>query len=128
MKKLRSGPIAIGLLLVAASCSSGSGSSSTAASVTVGSSATGDTTAPVGGADTSGLDDVHAQVYTMALAVIADKAVTVDDACVKAIIAQLSAADAKLIVDAGPTGSPTLSASGEALGAKLPGCTITPTT
>lgn len=112
MKRFITGLLAVGLLFTAASCSSDSKSSS----------------ATAGGADTSGLDDLHAQVYAMALQVVATKGVKVDEACVKAILDQLSAADAKLIVDAGPTGNPKLSAAGDALGAKLPTCTLTPTT
>lgn len=136
MKKLMSGSMAIGLLFAVASCGSDSKSSSaTTAETTISTDAgtadtavTGDTAAAGGDVDTSGLSDVQAQAYTMGLEGATTGGVALDPACFKAIIAQLSDADAQLIVDAGIGGTATLSAEGEALGAQVTTtCVVTPT-
>lgn len=135
MKKLITGSMAIGLLFAVASCSSDAKSSSTTTAETAISTdastadtaATGDTTTPAGDIDTSGLSDAQAQAYTMGITGAATAGVTLDPACFKAIIAQLTDADAQLIVDAGPGASPKLSAEGEALGAQASTCSPTVT-
>ena len=137
MKKFMTGTMAIGLMFAVASCSSDSKSSSTTAggsdvstAASTAGTSTGDTGAAAGNVDTSGLDDVHAKAYALGVEGAASSGANLDPACFKALVAQLSAADAQLIVDAGPKGSPKLSAAGEALGAQVvstcvPGATVT---
>ncbi len=137
MKKLMTGSMTIGLLFAVASCGSDSKSSSTSTAGTTISTdagtadtaATGDTTAAGGAVDTSGLSEVQAKAYTIGLEGATTGGVALDPACFKAIVAQLSDADAQLIVDAGVGGTAKLSAEGEALGAQVgTTCVATPTT
>ena len=141
MKKLMTSSMVIGLLFAAAACGSDKKSSSTTeadtATTTEVSSdvTTGDTTADsttetvptVGDVDLSGLSAIQAQAATIGLQGAAADGAALDGPCYVAIVAQLSDADAQLIVDAGVGGSPTLSAAGEALGNQIQSCIVTTT-
>lgn len=126
MNKIMKGTFALGLMLAAASCGSSSKSSTTttagsvAVTATTGASTTGTTAGAA--ADVSGLTPTQAQVYTMNLADAASAGVNLDPACFKTAVAKLSEADAKLIVAAGPGGTPTLSPAGEAIGKEAAAC------
>jgi hypothetical protein len=96
MPKIMSGAMAAGLLLSVAACSSSSKSGGLGASQQA----------------------VLAQTEAEAKAAGA----TVDVACLTAVVAKMSDADAKLIIAAGPNGNPTLSAAGEALGPEAAKC------
>ncbi|MCU1391964.1 MAG: hypothetical protein JWM34_392 [Ilumatobacteraceae bacterium] len=141
MKRLMTSSMVIGLLFAAASCGSDkkttatttadstavttavSTAGSTATSdTTAASTATGGSTATAASVDTTGLSAEQAQALTISIQGAAAAGVTLDASCLKAVIAQLSDADAKLIVDAGPAGNPTLSAAGEALSPKAAAC------
>lgn len=122
MKKLLTGAIAIAALLGVSSCSSDKSSSS--GTTTASADSTAGSTA--GSAAAGG--SVHDQAIASMIAA-PPSGVTFDDACFTKAMAALSDADAQLIVDAGPTGNPTLSAEGTALAtAAVTSCgTLTPT-
>ncbi len=118
MKKLMTGTFAIGLMLAAASCgSSAATTSSASATTTEGTGAAGS-----GAAATGALTPTQTKVVSDGIASAAKSGVTLDEACFKAVVAQLTEADAQLIVAAGPNGSPKLSPAGEALGVKATAC------
>ena len=118
MKKLMTGTFAIGLMLAAASCGSSAATTSSAgATTTAGTGAAGTVAAATGS-----LTPTQTKVVSDGIASAAESGVTLDQACFKAVVAQLTEADAQLIVAAGPNGSPKLSAAGEALGVKAAAC------
>ncbi|MCU1368750.1 MAG: hypothetical protein JWL72_1694 [Ilumatobacteraceae bacterium] len=137
MKRFMTTTMAVGLLFAAASCSSDAKPATTTKATTEVTTAassdvtTGDSTAVSTGAatpgsvDLSGLDAARAQAVTSGIASAAAAGSVLDPACFINIVKQLSDADVKLINDAGPDGQPTLSSSGEALGAQVSTC-ITP--
>ncbi|MCU1399607.1 MAG: hypothetical protein JWN62_2716 [Acidimicrobiales bacterium] len=134
MKRFMTTTMAVGLLFAAASCSSDSKSTPTTTAATAVSSdastgaSTADSTAATTGAatagsvDLSGLDAARAQAVTSGIASAAAAGAVLDPACFINIVNQLSDADVKLINDAGPDGQPTLSSSGEVLGAQVSTC------
>jgi hypothetical protein len=120
VNKLMTGSIALGLLLAASSCSSDTKSSGTtvAAQTTI---VAGSTTTA---AATGTIDAVQTKVVAQTVAEAAEGGVTLDTPCLTAVVAKMSDADAQLILDAGPNGSPTLSAAGEALGKEAAACIV----
>lgn len=152
MHKLITGALAAGLLFAATACGSDATTATTTAGTTpaavtepastdAAADTTGATTAGTAAADTTaapvtpiaGLSDAQSQVVTMTLDAAAAVGVEIDETCFIAVAAQLSEADAQLIIAAGSQGSPTLSAEGEALGAEAQKCvtadpSVTPTT
>ncbi len=117
MKKLMTGTFAIGLMLAAASCGSSAATTSSGGATTAGTGAAGTVAAATGS-----LTPTQTKVVSDGIASAAKSGVTLDEACFKAVVAQLTEADAQLIVAAGPGGNPKLSAAGEALGVKAAAC------
>lgn len=64
-----------------------------------------------------GLSDPQSQVVNMLVQVLDQLGMSeaLDTECIIGVVAQMSDADAQLIVDAGPNGDPTLSPAGQAL-------------
>ncbi|MCU1368320.1 MAG: hypothetical protein JWN39_3959 [Ilumatobacteraceae bacterium] len=133
MKKLITITMSVGLMLAAVSCSSDSKSSSTTAAASAASVL--DTTASdaSSGGD-GGLSPTQAQAETLGAQFLESKGYVVDQACLEAVYAQFSEADAQLIVAAGADGDPVLSAEGQTISqgggkcASLPTGASTPST
>lgn len=117
------GTIAFGLMLTAASCGSDKKSTATTAPTAI-STAVGAVSIPAA----AGLDPIQAKVLAQTITLATAAGVTIDAPCLTAVLAQMSDADAQLIIDAGPAGKPTLSAAGEALSPAAAACaSVTPT-
>jgi hypothetical protein len=132
MKKLLTGAIAIAALLGVSSCSSDKSSSdTTAAAASDTTVASADSTADSTATGDTATDGESLQDQAIAVMIAGPpEGVTLDDACFTTAMTGLSDADAQLIIDGGPTASPTLSAEGTALaGAAVAACgTLTSTT
>ena len=107
----------------AVACSSDSKSTSTTVASSTAES-TGDSTVASSGAGALGTD--QAAVLAKTEAEITKAGGTFDDACMSKLIAQLSDADAALILTAVPPNTVTASPAGEAIGKQLNGCVTAP--
>ena len=128
VNKLISGSVALGLMLTAAACGSSTKTVSTTTTAAPAVTTAATTAVTAGGAavttipTVAGLDAVQTQALAVSTAQAAAAGVTIDPVCLSKVIAKLSDADAQLIVDAGPEGSPTLSTAGEALSGEAQAC------
>ena len=129
MNKLISSSIAVGLLFAAASCSSDKSSSSTAATAadTAVSTAVSAAVSTADSTVTSAKGTLGEQALAVSVAGAKAAGVTIDEACLAAVIAKLSDADKQLIVDGGAGGSVTLSTEGEKLSSAAQACATVPT-
>jgi hypothetical protein len=125
MNKVIIGAIAVALSFGAAACSSSKSSSPTAATDAVATTSAGTT-----GGSTAGSSGSAAPLNTRQAAVLArtetqmtEQGLSYDETCVSNLIAQLSDADADLILAATPPATVTVSPAGEAIGEQLLSCT-----
>ncbi len=144
MNKLIIGSMAAMLSFGAVACSSSSKSSTTtvasssaatsgvatttadAATTTSGAGSTGTSTAAPGGA-VGPIGTKQAAVLAKTEAELTQAKATFDVSCLSTLIAQLTDADADLILSAVPPATVLTSPAGEALGAKLGSCVTAPT-
>lgn len=139
MNKLIIGSMAAMLSFGAVACSSSSTSSTTtvatssvatttadAATSTSAAGSTGTSTAAPGGA-AGPIGTKQAAVLAKTEAELTKASATFDASCLSNLIAQLTDADADLILSAVPPATVLASPAGEALGAKLGSCVTAPT-
>jgi hypothetical protein len=132
VRKLITATFAITMMIAAASCGSDNNSSSTTTGAPTSEGVSGNTTADstpaTSGASAGGdLSESKQAVVDQTIAAAAATGITIDRDCFVAVVAQLSDEDAQLILEAGPTGDPTLSAAGAKLGSEAVKCVDTST-
>lgn len=123
MKRLIIGSLALALSFTAAACSddSSSSGSTTGTAATAGDGSAGDGTS----ASDIVLGEQQQAVLDKTLAQVADAGLVADEACMRELIAQLSDADAALILSIGPGETVTASPDGEAIGQQIINCVST---
>ena len=127
VNKLISSTMVVGLLFAAASCSSDKAASTASTTATAADTAVSTAATTAGSTATSATGTLDEQALAVSVAGAQAAGVTLDEACLAGVIAQLSDADKQLIIDGGVGGTVTLSSAGEKLSPAAQACATAPT-